>query len=232
MRLNVEEALGAWYPLLYPLFSTKEMMYIGQVLARDHEILQPKLENVFRALKLTPPDKVKVVIIGQDPYPGGHADGLAFSSGINEIPYSLDVIYDELDRDALGAGPFETCIRKPSLEDWAEQGVLLLNRTLTTVKGACNYHVDIGWDNLTGTILRHTAMWLDIVYMAWGSYAKDTVRDFVESIPGKPSSRLILKAPHPSAQKHGYNFIGCGHFSQCNDYLIAHDKTPIQWNKE
>jgi uracil-DNA glycosylase len=209
------------------------MMYIGQVLGRDNDRLQPKLENVFRALKLTPPDKVKVVINGQDPYPGGHADGLAFSSGISEIPYSLGVIYDELDREGLGSGAFEMCVRKPSLEDWAEQGVLLLNRTLTTVKGSCNYHGDIGWELLTGRVLQLIAMSIPkMVYMVWGSYAKDTIREFVLPVLKRnEETPLILNAPHPSAQRHGYNFVGCGHFSKCNEYLIAHNKTPIQWNK-
>lgn len=119
-----------------------------------------------------------------------------------------------------------------TLKNLAEQGVLLLNRTLTTVKGHVNYHHDIGWEIFTGTVLQHVAQTVrNCVYMAWGQYAKDTVNEFVlPYLPG--NSAAILKAPHPAAQRHGYNFVGCGHFRKCNDYLIAHGKTPIQWTKD
>lgn len=225
-KLDLAEALGDWYLVLQPLLGSTQMMYIGQILGRDIDILQPKLENVFRALKMVPPDKVKAVILGQDPYPGGHANGLAFGSGNGQIPYSLGVIMDELKREYQKEGPIHFDI---TLERWADQGVLLLNRTLTTIKGAMNYHYDIGWDVITGTVLRHIARWCpDVVFMAWGSYAKDTISEFVAPHLS-PSTAAILRGPHPSAQRHGYAFIGCGHFRKCNDYLVAHNKTSIQW---
>ena len=132
MVLNMKEALGQWYPVVMPILKEPVGANISNVLSRDERDLQPKLPKIFRALQLTPPDKVKVVILGQDPYPGGHADGLAFSSGINNVPESLRQIFLNMEQNG-----FKRRIRQ-SLVDWAEQGVLLLNTSLTTTTGCIN----------------------------------------------------------------------------------------------
>ena len=223
MILNIEHALGAWYPLLSDEFKKPYMMNIGMTLMKDKENLEPALGNVFRAFSLCPPDKLKVVIIGQDPYPGGHADGLSFSSGLQDMPapYSLKIIYEELEVEGFGKRS------KLSLEDWAEQGVLLLNTHLTTLTGAINAHADIGWDQFTGTVLNLAVAMPNIVYLVWGRPASNIITRYVENIPG--SAGLILKHTHPAANRYGYKFAGCGHFEKANEYLIANRKEPIKW---
>lgn len=226
MAIDLTKALGAWYPALQPLFAEPWMIHIGNALARDEPRLQPALPDVFRALELTPPKAVKVVIIGQDPYPGGQADGLAFSCGKGGKAYALSVIYEELERDGFGLRKSRT------LEDWASQGILLLNRSLTTVLGMCGGHHDIGWEKFTGVILGLIAANVpNMVFMVWGSSAKDSMQEYVLPVLAhRTGSVCILYAPHPSAQRHGYDFIGCSHFSKCNQYLSAHGKQPIIWN--
>lgn len=220
--LDMKQELGQWYSVLKHLLAYPTMITIGEILGRDEQVLQPKLENVFRAFKLTAPHDVKVLIIGQDPYPGGEADGLAFSSKYKPRPYSLKVIFEELERDGFGERYLN------DLTDWAEQGVMLLNTNLTTVKGHINGHHDIGWYWFTMGIVR----WLilshpELLILSWGTQAKDFLKGIAVSHPAN-----ILQCPHPAAQKHGYKFIGCGHFSKTNEWLINHGKTPIVWNKK
>lgn len=153
------------------------------------------------------------------PYPGGHADGLAFSSGNGKLPYSLDIIFDELKSEGYERP------KGVSLEGWARQGVLLLNTHLTTVLNNVNAHDRLGWDKFTGDVLNHTIV-NDPVYLIWGLPAK--------LVAGKhllPASRVLF-APHPAAERFGYKFIGCNHFKDTNRILEEQNKTPIQWNKD
>lgn len=225
MQFNLEQALGAWYPLLSQEFSKQYMIDIGYQLQQDVKKLQPKFDNVFRALQLCPPEKVKVVIIGQDPYPGGQADGLAFSSGDGTLPYSLQIIFNELTNSGLGTRT------KTSLEDWAEQGVLLLNVHLTTLRSHMNAHSEIGWDEFTGKILHFCANKPGTIFLAWGGPAKASAHKYV--VGGfNVAKRIVLYHSHPRAHNYGYPFIGCGHFVNANRILMEQKRAPINWTNE
>ena len=182
----------------------------------------PKGCDWFKALDLTPPDTVKVVILGQDPYHGlGQAHGLCFSvpNGVDPPP-SLRNIYKELESD-LG-------IARSShgfLEHWARQGVLLLNSVLTVEMGQAASHRDKGWERFTDAIIREVnALDHPVVFMLWGSYAQKKAA-FVDS-----SRHLVLKAPHPSPLSAHSGFFGCKHFSKANAFLESKGLTPIDWS--
>jgi uracil-DNA glycosylase len=181
----------------------------------------PKGCDWFKALDLTPPDTVKVVILGQDPYHGlGQAHGLCFSvpNGVDPPP-SLRNIYKELESD-LG-------IARPShgfLEHWAGQGVLLLNSVLTVEMGQAASHREKGWERFTDAIIREVnALDHPVVFMLWGSYAQKKAA-FVDS-----SRHLVLKAPHPSPLSAHSGFFGCKHFSKANAFLESKGLAPIDW---
>ena len=180
----------------------------------------------FRALDLTPLDKVRVVILGQDPYHGeGQAHGLCFSvrPGVRPPP-SLVNIYKELHSD-LG-------LSRPGhgfLEHWARQGVLLLNSVLTVEMGLAASHRDRGWETFTDAIIRLVnAKAEPVVFMLWGSYAQKKAA-FVDSTD-KGGRHLVLKAPHPSPLSAHNGFFGCGHFSKANAVLEAQGLPPIDWS--
>ena len=175
----------------------------------------------FKALDLTPPDKVKVVILGQDPYHGsGQAHGLCFSvpDGVRPPP-SLANIYRELESD-LG-------IPRPThglLEHWARQGVLLLNSVLTVEMGQAASHRDRGWERFTDAIVREVnALDHSVVFMLWGSYAQKKAA-FVDT-----AKHLVLRAPHPSPLSAHSGFFGCKHFSKANAFLESKSMAPIDW---
>ena len=181
----------------------------------------PPANQIFRAFDLCPFDKVRVVIIGQDPYHDvNQAHGLCFSvqDGI-PAPPSLVNIYKELNRD-LG----KTIPSSGNLTHWAEQGVLLLNATLTVEAHKAGSHQGKGWEELTDAAIQALNQKREkIVFMLWGSYAQRK---------GKYIDRrkhLVLEAVHPSPLSAYRGFIGCGHFSQANNYLMQHGLTPIAW---
>ena len=185
----------------------------------------PKGAEYFRALDLTPLDRVKVVILGQDPYHGeGQAHGLCFSvrPGIRPPP-SLVNIYKELHSD-LG-------IPRPAhgfLEHWAQQGVLLLNAVLTVQMGMAASHRDRGWERFTDAVIRLiNARPEPVVFMLWGSYAQKKAA-FVDSID-RGGRHLVLKAAHPSPLSAHNGFLGCKHFSKANAFLASHGQKPIDW---
>ena len=181
----------------------------------------PKGSNWFRALDLTPPEEVRVVLLGQDPYHGpGQAHGLCFSvpSGVRPPP-SLVNIYKELESD-LGIRP----ARHGFLEHWAKQGVLLLNSVLTVEMGQAASHRDRGWERFTDRIIAEVnARKQPVVFMLWGSYAQKKA-SFVDT-----SRRLVLKAPHPSPLSAHSGFLGCKHFSKSNAFLESRGLEPIDW---
>lgn len=181
----------------------------------------PKGGNIFRAFDKCPFDKLKVVIIGQDPYHGpGQANGLCFSvsEGV-PFPPSLQNIFKEVHADTGAAIP-----ATGELERWAEQGVLLLNAVLTVRAHQAASHAGRGWELFTDAVVRAIAERKEgIVYMLWGSYAqkKGAIAD--------PRRNLILRAVHPSPLSAYRGFFGCRHFSQANDYLTSIGKEPIVW---
>lgn len=181
----------------------------------------PPGSQIFAAFDATPFEAVKVVILGQDPYHGeGQANGLCFSVSENvALPPSLINIFKELADDT--GSPVR---QNGDLSDWAQQGVLLLNSTLTVRAHCAGSHQNRGWEQLTDAAILKLASQRDgLVFMLWGSYA---IRKgaFIDR-----SRHLVLTAPHPSPLSAYRGFFGCKHFSQANNYLIAHGKTPIKW---
>ena len=188
-------------------------------------VCYPPAKLIFNAFDRTPFDKVKVVILGQDPYHNPRqAHGLCFSvqKGV-QLPPSLVNIYKEL-QDEFG-GDFLT--RDGDLTHWAEQGVLLLNATLTVAGGDSSMagsHQGRGWETFTDAVVRKLAEGREgLVYLLWGSYAQRKAA-FVDR-----SKNLVLACAHPSPLSAYRGFFGCGHFKACNDYLAAHGKEPIRW---
>ena len=181
----------------------------------------PKGSAYFRALDLTPLDRVKVVILGQDPYHGeGQAHGLCFSvqPGVR-IPPSLVNIYKELESD-LGLPR----ARHGFLEHWAQQGVLLLNSVLTVEMGRAASHQGKGWEIFTDAIIRTVAQQEQpVVFLLWGAYAQRKAA-FVDQ-----DRHLVLKAAHPSPLSAHNGFLGCRHFSKANAFLEAHGRGAIDW---
>lgn len=181
----------------------------------------PRARDWFRALDLTPLDRVRVVILGQDPYHGpGQAHGLCFSvqSGVRPPP-SLVNIYKELEKDIGITSPAHGC-----LEHWARQGVLLLNSVLTVEMGRAASHRERGWERFTDAVIAAVNARPDpVVFMLWGSYAQKKAA-FVDS-----SRHLVLKAAHPSPLSAHNGFFGCGHFSKANAFLLNHGLAPIDW---
>lgn len=182
----------------------------------------PKGDQIFRALNTCPLKNVKVVILGQDPYPTrGHAHGLCFSveENVKPFPKSLVNIFKEIESDLGQAFP-----ENGSLVRWAEQGVLLLNAVLTVEEGAPESHARKGWEQLTDAIISGLNNNSEhVVYLLWGSKAQEKASQ-VDS-----SKNLILKTVHPSPLSAYRGFLGCKHFSKTNEYLLENGKSPIIW---
>lgn len=182
--------------------------------------IYPKAKNIFNAFNLCPVDSVRVVIIGQDPYhEPGQAMGLCFSvpTGVANPP-SLQNIYREIESD-LGR-PSST---NGDLTHWAQQGVLLLNSTLTVRAHLAASHAGRGWEQFTDAVIAALATRKNIVYMLWGSYAQKKAALVDEK------NNLVLKSVHPSPLSAYRGFFGCKHFSRANEYLVAHGFNPIDW---
>jgi uracil-DNA glycosylase len=215
---------SSWLEPLRTEFSNSYMSDLKRFLLAEREAGQrvfPKGAEWFRALDLTPLDKVRVVILGQDPYHGeGQAHGLCFSvkPGVRPPP-SLVNIYKEMHSD-LGIEP----ARHGFLEHWANQGVLLLNSVLTVRMGAAASHQGKGWEQFTDAVIRLVNARPDpVVFMLWGSYAQKKAA-FVDG-----SRHLVLQAPHPSPLSAHNGFFGCRHFSRANEFLESRGLTPIDW---
>ena len=180
----------------------------------------PAAKNIFNAFNLCPLDKVKVVIIGQDPYhEPGQAHGLCFSVlPPTPIPPSLQNIYKEIESDIGRASSTHG-----DLTHWAEQGVLLLNATLTVRAHAAASHAGMGWEQFTDAVIAACSARENIVYMLWGSYAQRKAQ--IVDV----NRNLILKSVHPSPLSAYHGFFGNHHFSRANEYLAQHGKEPIDW---
>ena len=214
----------SWLEPLRGEFAQPYMAELKRFLLAEREAgkrIFPGCGNWFRALDLTPLDKVRVVILGQDPYHGeGQAHGLCFSvPGGVRLPPSLVNIFKEL-RSDLGIVPSPHGF----LEHWANQGVLLLNSVLTVEMGQAASHRERGWETFTDAVVRIVnAKPEPVVFMLWGSYAQKKAA-FVDQ-----SRHLVLKAPHPSPLSAHSGFFGCRHFSQANAFLETRGQAPIDW---
>lgn len=213
-----------WKALLEAEFSKPYMAQLKTFLQAEKAAgkrVFPKGADYFRALDLTPPDKVRVVILGQDPYHGeGQAHGLSFSvrPGVR-IPPSLVNIYKELESD-LGIPP----ARHGFLEHWAKQGVLLLNAVLTVQMGMAASHQGKGWELFTDAVIRAVnGLPQPVVFILWGAYAQKKAA-FVDT-----SRHLVIKSPHPSPLSAHNGFFGSRPFSRANAFLVSKGYPPIDW---
>ena len=220
MNVRIDES---WRQVLQPEFDKPYFELLTDFVRHAYRTTQcfPPAGQIFRAFDLCPFDKVRVVIIGQDPYHDfNQAHGLCFSvqDGV-PAPPSLVNIYKELQRD-LGKPIPST----GNLTHWAEQGVLLLNATLTVEAHKAGSHQGKGWEELTDAAIPALNNQRDnVVFMLWGSYAQRKGQ-FIDR-----KRHLVLTAVHPSPLSAYRGFIGCGHFSQANHYLQQHGLNPIQW---
>ena len=219
----------AWKELLAPEFGKPYFRELTgfvraeYVAAANHTgpPVYPAAKNIFRSFDKCGLDELKVVVIGQDPYHGpGQANGLCFSVGDGvQFPPSLRNIFKEI-HDELGT-PVPA---SGNLDRWAEQGVLLLNATLTVREGQPNSHSDRGWQTFTDAVVEALADTKEgVVYMLWGSFAQK------KGAKVDPARNCILKAAHPSPLSAHNGFFGCGHFKKANEYLAGIGKKPIDW---
>lgn len=198
------------------------MVYVEQQYVVTGDRIFPKKSELFQALNLCPLDSVKVVILGQDPYPTkGFAHGLCFSveETVFPFPKSLNNIFKELESDTGKPIPANGNLRR-----WAEQGVLLLNTVLTVEEGKPDSHAGKGWERFTDAVLSVINQeQTEIVYLLWGSKAQTKAEKM------DAQQNLILKTVHPSPLSAYRGFFGSKHFSQANNYLLEHGKKPIIW---
>ncbi len=220
MNVRIDES---WRQVLQGEFDKPYFELLTSFVRREYQTKQcfPPAGQIFNAFDSCPFDKVKVVIIGQDPYHDvGQAHGLCFS--VNEgvrIPPSLENIYKEIQRDLGKPVP-----QSGNLQRWAQQGVLLLNATLTVEAHRPGSHQNKGWEELTDAAIMALNQHREhLVYMLWGSYAQRKGQ-FIDR-----HRNLVLTAVHPSPLSAFRGFIGCGHFSKANNYLVQNGFEPINW---
>lgn len=220
MEVRIEES---WRKVLQPEFDKPYFELLTTFVRKEYKEKQcfPPAKLIFNAFDSCPFDQVRVVIIGQDPYHDvGQAQGLCFSvpDGI-AVPPSLQNIYKELQSD-LGITP----PKSGNLQRWAEQGVLLLNATLTVEAHRPGSHQNKGWEELTdAAIAALNAQREHLVFLLWGAYAKRKGQVI------DTRKHLVLTAPHPSPLSAYQGFFGCKHFSKTNDYLVRNGLPPINW---
>lgn len=220
MNVQIEES---WKEALQsefdkPYFASL-VQYLHKEKAEGRQVFPPG-KDIFKAFELTPVDKVKVVILGQDPYHGyGQAMGLSFSvpAGV-PAPPSLKNIFKEIESD-LGV----RMSGNPDLRKWAEQGVLLLNAVLTVRAGEPTSHSAIGWQQFTDAVISYISDHCEgVVFLLWGNFAHSK-KALIDT-----SRHFVLEAAHPSPLARGA-FFGCRHFSKTNEILQSEGKTPIDW---
>jgi len=220
VRLNND-----WDSLLGDEFQKNYYQQLRQFLKEEYrtKTIYPEIDNIFNALKFTSYEKVRVLILGQDPYINpGEAHGLAFSvQPTAKVPPSLQNIFKELESDIGCFIP-----DNGHLIHWAQQGVLLLNTILTVEQGRSKSHADIGWEQFTDNIISLiNKKDSSVVFMLWGRHAQKKI-----SVINNPynSNHLILTAAHPSPLA-GDRFLGCKHFSKANEFLCAKGYASIDW---
>jgi uracil-DNA glycosylase len=215
-----------WLDILQPEFDAPYMKALKNFLASEKEsgkTVYPKGADVFNALNTTRLSNIKIVIIGQDPYHGeGQAHGLSFSvpAGVR-LPPSLKNIYKEIESEYGYTMP-----KTGDLTGWAEQGVLLLNATLTVQAGLAGSHQKKGWEQFTDAIIRAVNEKCDhVVFMLWGAYAQKKGAHIDRAC------HLVLESVHPSPLSAHRGFLGNGHFKSANDYLEKNGKPPVDWRR-
>ena len=215
--------MTTWHDVLGPIKKTDHFRTLLDTVndAYRRKTVYPPKEKIFRAFELTPLENVKIVVLGQDPYhQKGQANGLAFSVEPDKtVPPSLKNIFKELNRD-LGV-PIS---RTGDLTPWAEEGVLLLNTTLTVEDSSAGAHRDIGWEGFTDEVIAALSdHGTPKVFLLWGAHAKRKA-DLIDG-----ERHLVLKAPHPSPLSAHRGFLGCGHFSKANAFLQKKGREPVDF---
>jgi len=215
----------SWREKLKEEFEKPYFVELTEFVKKEYkdEVVYPPPKYIFRAFDLCPFEKVKVVILGQDPYHGQRqANGLAFAVDENiAVPPSLQNIFKEIVNDC---GSPTSTKRNGDLARWAEQGVLLLNATLTVRAHLAGSHQGRGWELFTDAAIKALSEEREhLVFMLWGNFAK------AKGAHIDRNKHLVLEAPHPSPFSAFSGFFGCKHFSKANEYLITHDETPIDW---
>jgi uracil-DNA glycosylase len=220
--VNIEQQLGAeWYKLLGHLFKKDASIYnLGFILHRTGNRLTPSVDEMFRAYQLCQPSQLRVLILGQDPYPSqGIADGLAFSCKNGVVPSSLRIVFKELERCGYGKRT------SPNLSDWARQGVMLLNTVLTTEVGVTFAHKNMGWERFTAATLKIiNKLPQKYTVLSWGRPSQDMIDMYIE----ETEDHKIFRACHPQYEVYSggkTKFTGCGHFEKSNNFLDQ----PIKW---
>lgn len=220
MEVNIE---SSWKDILRDEFNKPYFKSLSQFIREEYTSQEvfPPAKLIFNAFDKCPFHKVKVVIIGQDPYHNpGQANGLCFSvnDGVR-IPPSLINIYKEIERDLGKLAP-----KSGNLERWSNQGVLLLNATLTVRAHSAGSHQKKGWEQFTDAVINKLSNSCEnIVFLLWGNYAQQKGRNI------DANKHMVLKSAHPSPLSAHRGFLGNQHFSKTNDYLIKHNKEPIDW---
>lgn len=220
--LQIEEA---WRNRLQPLFQEPilQQLKVNLLVEKESFEVYPPNAKIFAAFNFTPWEKVKVVILGQDPYHGhGQANGLCFSveKDFRPLPPSLKNIYKELKRDL----DIPICSHG-DLSSWARQGVLLLNNVLTVRRASPQSHQKLGWEYLTDRVVEMLSHEKEhLVFLLWGSSARKKAAGV------NRQKHLVLESAHPSPLSCHRGFAGCGHFSRVNEYLTAHGHSPIHWD--
>jgi uracil-DNA glycosylase len=223
MHRGFESFPSSWRERLKDEFEHPYFRELSAFVEREYarETVYPAPENVYRAFALCPFDDVRVVILGQDPYHGpGQANGLCFAVESDvKLPPSLKNIFKEIESD-LGK---TLSHRSGDLTRWAEQGVLLLNATLTVRAHTASSHQKRGWERFTDAAVRTLSDQREaLVFMLWGAYAK------AKGVHIDRARHCVLEAGHPSPLS-VRSFLGCKHFSKANAYLEAHGKAAIDW---
>lgn len=221
---NMQKIGGGWDELLAPLFADTRYLQIREFLKHEYQTqtVYPDMYDLYNCFRMTPVTQIKCVILGQDPYhEPGQAHGLCFSvkPGV-PLPPSLQNIFKEIQTDLN--------IKEPNCGDltkWANDGVLLLNTTLTVRAHQANSHANCGWSWFTDSVIKlisdHTQ---HTVFLLWGSNARSKA-PLIDT-----KKHLILQCAHPSPLSAYRGFFGCRHFSQANQYLSTHGQTPINWD--
>lgn len=212
-----------WLEILLENYSEEEIINFAKKINNSYETnhILPPLNQIFNAFILCSIEEIKVVILGQDPYHGlNQAHGLSFSvPDFVKIPPSLQNIFKELKTDI----PRFEIPRSGNLEQWAKQGVLLLNAVLSVEVGKPGSHKKHGWQNYTDTFIKAISDKKEhVVFLLWGNYATEKL-NLIDV-----NKHLVLTAAHPSPLARG-KFFGCKHFSKTNTYLLEHNIAPIDW---
>ena len=217
---QIEES---WKSVLIDEFSKPYFSQLKNFLVdeKKHYTIYPPGQLIFNSFNQTPFNKVKVVILGQDPYHGrGQAHGLSFSvpDGVKPPP-SLQNIFKEINSDTGTPVP-----QSGNLTRWTEQGILLLNAILTVRAGQASSHREHGWEQFTDTVIQKISEQKSgVVFLLWGKFARS------KKVLIDGGKHLILEAPHPSPYSADYGFFGCKHFSKANEYLIRNGDEAIEW---